>query len=101
MMEYVGLNFAEQSQRHEVRPGITGGAQVNGRNAVSWAEKFKLDVWHVDHRTLWLDFRLFGLTAKNVLSGEGISHPGEATMTKFMGTKQTVDHHELKGLKDG
>jgi lipopolysaccharide/colanic/teichoic acid biosynthesis glycosyltransferase len=87
LMEYLPLYSAEQARRHDVRPGITGLAQVNGRNALSWKEKFTLDVWYVDHRSLWLDIRILCLTAKKVLVREGISGQGEATMSKFTGSK--------------
>ena len=87
LMEYLPLYSAEQARRHDVRPGITGWAQVNGRNALSWKEKFTLDVWYVDHRSLWLDIRILCLTAKKVLVREGISGQGEATMSKFTGSK--------------
>ena len=87
LVEYLPLYSAEQSRRHEVRPGITGWAQVNGRNALSWDEKFKLDVWYVDHRSLWLDIKILWLTVRKVLVREGISAAGEATMSKFTGSK--------------
>ena len=87
LMEYLPLYSREQARRHEVRPGITGWAQVNGRNALSWDEKFKLDVWYVDHRSLWLDIKILWLTVRKVLVREGISAAGEATMPKFTGTK--------------
>lgn len=87
LMEYLPLYSAEQMRRHEVRPGITGWAQVNGRNALSWEERFRLDVWYVDHRSLWLDMKILLLTAKKVLDREGISAAGEATMSKFTGSK--------------
>lgn len=87
LMEYLPLYSPEQARRHEVRPGITGWAQVNGRNALSWDEKFKLDVWYVDHRSVWLDIRILWLTVKKVLVREGISAQGEATMPKFTGGK--------------
>ena len=87
LMEYLPLYSAEQSRRHEARPGITGWAQVNGRNALSWDEKFKLDVWYVDHRSLWLDIKILWLTVRKVLVREGISAAGEATMSKFTGSK--------------
>ncbi len=86
LMEYLPLYSPEQARRHEVRPGITGWAQVNGRNAISWEDKFKLDVWYVDHRSLWLDIRILWLTVKKVLVREGISAAGEATMGKFTGS---------------
>lgn len=87
LMEYLPLYTLEQARRHEVRPGITGWAQVNGRNALSWEDKFKLDVWYVDHRSLWLDIRILWLTVKKVLIRDGISAAGEATMPKFTGGK--------------
>ena len=87
LVEYLPLYSAEQSRRHEVRPGITGWAQVNGRNALSWDEKFKLDVWYVDHRSPWLDIKILWLTVRKVLVREGISAAGEATMSKFTGSK--------------
>ena len=87
LMEYLPLYSPEQARRHEVRPGITGWAQVNGRNALSWDDKFKLDVWYVDHRSLWLDVKILWLTVKKVLVREGISAAGEATMSKFTGSK--------------
>ena len=85
LMEYLPLYSPAQRRRHEVRPGITGWAQVNGRNALSWEEKFKLDVWYVEHRSLWLDIKILRLTVRKVLVREGISADGEATMSKFTG----------------
>ncbi len=85
LMEYLPLYSTEQMRRHDVRPGITGWAQVNGRNAVRWEERFRLDVWYVDHHSVWLDLRILLLTARKVLFREGISAEGEATMSKFMG----------------
>lgn len=87
LMEYLPLYSHEQARRHEVRPGLTGWAQVNGRNAVSWDEKFKLDVWYVDNQSFWLDLKILLITAKKVLRREGISADGEATMPKFKGKK--------------
>ena len=87
LMEYLPLYSPEQARRHEVRPGITGWAQVNGRNAIAWEDKFKLDVWYVDHCSLWLDIKILWLTVKKVLVREGISAAGEATMGKFTGSK--------------
>lgn len=87
LMEYLPLYTPEQARRHAVRPGITGWAQVNGRNAISWEEKFKLDVWYVDNQSLWLDIRILWMTVSKVLSGDGISAKGEATMPKFTGSK--------------
>lgn len=86
LMEYLPLYSPEQYRRHEVRPGVTGWAQINGRNALSWEEKFKLDVWYVDNRSFWLDLKILLLTVKKVLERDGISAEGEATMTKFTGT---------------
>jgi lipopolysaccharide/colanic/teichoic acid biosynthesis glycosyltransferase len=86
LMEYLPLYTSEQARRHEVRPGITGWAQVNGRNAISWEEKFALDVWYVDNQSLWLDIKILLLTVKKVFVREGISAAGEATMSKFTGT---------------
>jgi lipopolysaccharide/colanic/teichoic acid biosynthesis glycosyltransferase len=85
LVEYLPLYSDEQARRHEVRPGITGWAQVNGRNAISWEEKFALDVWYVDNRTIWLDFKIIWMTVKKVLTREGISAEGEVTMSKFTG----------------
>ena len=87
LMEYLPLYSPEQARRHEVRPGITGWAQVNGRNAINWADKFALDVWYVDHRSLWLDVRILWLTVRKVVVRDGISAAGEATMPKFEGDK--------------
>jgi lipopolysaccharide/colanic/teichoic acid biosynthesis glycosyltransferase len=85
LMEYLPLYSPEQARRHNVRPGITGWAQVNGRNTLSWEDKFALDVWYVVHRTLWLDVKILWLTVKKVLVREGISAAGEATMNRFEG----------------
>nr|WP_205755310.1 sugar transferase [Azotobacter chroococcum] len=87
LMEYLPLYTPEQARRHAVRPGITGWAQVNGRNALSWEEKFRLDVWYVDHRSFRLDLRILLLTLKRVLAREGINAEGEATMARFTGSK--------------
>ena len=86
LLEYLPLYSSEQARRHEVRPGITGWAQVNGRNALSWEEKFKLDVWYVDNRSIWLDLKILLLTVKKVFVRDGISADGEATMSKFQGS---------------
>lgn len=88
LMEYLPLYTPEQSRRHEVRPGITGWAQVNGRNAISWEEKFVLDVWYVENQSLLLDIKILLLTVKKVFVREGISAAGEVTMPKFTGTPQ-------------
>ena len=86
LMEYLPLYTPEQARRHEVRPGITGWAQVNGRNAIGWEDKFRLDVWYVDNRSLWLDIKILWLTVKKVLLRDGISAAGEATMPRFAGS---------------
>jgi len=86
LMEYLPLYNGEQARRHDVRPGITGWAQVNGRNSLNWEEKFKLDVWYVDNRTLWLDLKILWLTVRKVLVRDGISAAGEATMPRFTGS---------------
>jgi sugar transferase EpsL len=83
LMEYLGYYTPEQARRHQVKPGITGWAQVNGRNALSWDEKFELDVWYVDHRSFRLDLKILAVTAWKVLNREGISQPGQVTMEKF------------------
>lgn len=92
LMDYLPLYSAEQSRRHEVRPGITGWAQINGRNALSWEEKFKLDVWYVDNCSLWLDIRILWLTVRKVLVRDGISAAGEATMPRFTGSR--MEHEQ-------
>lgn len=89
LMEYLPLYSAEQARRHEVRPGITGWAQVNGRNALSWEEKFKFDVWYVDHLSFWLDLRILTMTVFKVLIPQGINNAGYATMPLFQGTKDS------------
>lgn len=91
LVEYLPLYTPEQARRHEVRPGITGWAQVNGRNAISWEEKFKLDVWYVDNQSLWLDLKILWLTIKKVLVRDGISAQGDATMPKFTGSQKPRD----------
>ena len=91
LMEYLPLYTFEQARRHEVRPGITGWAQVNGRNAISWEEKFELDVWYIDNRTIWLDFVILWITVKKVLTREGISSDMDATMPKFTGSKCSIN----------
>jgi lipopolysaccharide/colanic/teichoic acid biosynthesis glycosyltransferase len=88
LMEYLPLYSSEQARRHEMRPGITGWAQVNGRNAISWDDKFRLDVWYVDHQSLWLDIRILLMTARKVMMRDGISAAGEATVSKFNGSKE-------------
>ncbi|ELB2786703.1 MULTISPECIES: sugar transferase [Vibrio] len=88
LMQYLPLYNKEQARRHEVRPGVTGWAQINGRNAISWEDKFKLDVWYVDNRNLWLDIKVLFLTVKKVFIKEGISAEGEATMPYFEGKQK-------------
>jgi len=88
LVEYLPLYSVEQARRHNVRPGITGWAQVNGRNAISWEEKFKLDVWYVDNQSFWLDIKILFLTVKKVFVKDGISAEGEVTMSKFKGAKK-------------
>jgi lipopolysaccharide/colanic/teichoic acid biosynthesis glycosyltransferase len=88
LIAYLDRYSPEQSRRHDVLPGITGWAQVNGRNALSWEEKFALDVWYVDHWSFWLDIKIIFMSVGKVLKREAISAPGEATAPEFMGTKQ-------------
>ncbi|QIL86516.1 sugar transferase [Vibrio sp. HDW18] len=88
LMQYLPLYSKEQARRHEVRPGVTGWAQINGRNAISWEEKFKLDVWYVDNRSFWLDLRILLLTVKKVFVKEGISADGHVTIAPFIGKDQ-------------
>ena len=85
LMEYLPLYSSEQARRHTVRPGITGWAQINGRNAISWEQKFALDTWYVDNRSIWLDFRIMWMTVHRIIIRDGISAEGEATMPKFRG----------------
>lgn len=87
LMEYLPLYSIEQANRHSVRPGITGWAQINGRNGISWEEKFSLDIWYVKSRTMWLDIKIIYLTLKVITEREGISAKGEATMAPFTGSK--------------
>ncbi len=86
LMEYLPLYSTEQFRRHDVRPGLTGWAQVNGRNALSWEDKFRLDVWYVEHQSFWLDMRILLLTIKKVLLRDGVSAEGEATVARFTGS---------------
>jgi len=89
LMQYLDRYTPEQARRHEVKPGITGWAQVNGRNALSWEEKFKLDVWYVDNQSLWLDLKIIALTIWKILKREGITQPGHATAEEFKGMPKT------------
>ncbi len=87
LIQYLPRYTPQQARRHEVRPGITGWAQVNGRNALSWEQKFALDVWYVDHVSFWLDAKIIALTVWKILNREGISQPGQATAEEFMGSQ--------------
>lgn len=87
LMQYLDRYTPEQARRHEVKPGLTGWAQVNGRNAISWEEKFELDVWYVDNRSFWLDLKIIFLTIVRVIKREGICQEGQATMEEFMGSR--------------
>lgn len=91
LMEYLSLYSPEQYRRHEVRPGVTGWAQVNGRNAISWEEKFKLDVWYVNNQSFWLDLKIMCLTIKKVLVRDGISASDHVTMPFFKGASRVSD----------
>lgn len=86
LMEYLPLYTQRQARRHDVRPGITGWAQVNGRNAITWDQKFELDVWYVDNRSMWLDLKILALTVKKVLLRERVTQPGHATAERFRGS---------------
>lgn len=88
LVEYLPLYSKEQARRHNVKPGVTGWAQVNGRNAISWEEKFNLDIWYVDNQSFWLDIKILFLTVKKVFIRDGISAEGEVTMSKFTGSGQ-------------
>lgn len=92
LVAYLDRYTPEQARRHEVKPGITGWAQINGRNTLSWEEKFKLDVWYVDNWSLWLDLKILFLTVIKVIQREGISHPNYATMTEFQGSRQSIEN---------
>jgi len=87
--QYLPRYTPEQARRHEMRPGITGWAQVNGRNSISWEDKFRLDVWYVDHRTFWLDLRILCMTAWNVFARRGVDKPGYVGQEEFMGSRQS------------
>lgn len=88
LMEYLPLYNTEQAKRHNVRPGMTGHAQVNGRNAIGWDEKFKLDTWYVENQSVWLDFKIMLKTVKKVIAKDDINEAGEATMSKFTGSSE-------------
>jgi sugar transferase EpsL len=87
LLQYMDRYTSEQARRHEVKPGITGWAQVNGRNSITWEEKFKLDVWYVDNRSFWLDIKIILMTIMKIFTREGISQPGQATMEEFKGNR--------------
>jgi len=87
LVEYMPLYSPTQARRHEVRPGLTGWAQVNGRNALTWEKKFEFDVWYVDNRSLWLDIRILFMTVKKVFARHGITAKGDATMPRFTGSR--------------
>ena len=97
LMQYLDRYTPEQARRHSVRPGITGWAQVNGRNDLPWEQKLALDVWYVDHWSLWLDLHILGVTVWKVLKGEGIAAEGAATMPEFTGTTVTPSHERARG----
>ena len=86
LMQYLARYTPQQARRHEVKPGITGWAQVNGRNAITWEEKFKLDVWYVDNWSLWLDIKILFMTVWKIFKREGINQAGQATMEEFKGS---------------
>lgn len=90
LVEYLDRYTPEQARRHEVKPGITGWAQANGRNAITWEKKFNYDVWYVDNRSLWLDTKIIFMTMINVIKGEGINQPGHATIEEFKGNTQKL-----------
>jgi lipopolysaccharide/colanic/teichoic acid biosynthesis glycosyltransferase len=94
LVQYLDRYTPEQARRHEVKPGLTGWAQINGRNAITWEEKFALDVWYVDNRSFWLDLKILAMTAWKVLKREGISAKGEGTMPEFLGTASTSGKSE-------
>jgi len=100
LMSYLPRYSPEQARRHEVMPGITGWAQVNGRNALSWEEKFKFDVWYVEHWSLALDLKILWLTVRKVIRREGINKGGEATMTEFMGSQAAKASHGVEPLQE-
>lgn len=94
LIDYLPLYTSEQARRHDVRPGITGWAQVNGRNAISWEEKFALDVWYVDNYTFWLDLKILSLTIQKVFARDGIEAVGGGMMPKFLGSSESTQNQE-------
>lgn len=99
LVEYLPLYTPEQARRHELRPGITGWAQINGRNSLSWEEKFQLDVWYVDHQSFWLDLGILFITIWKVLRREGINASGEASITRFSGLPQSTSRSGVLPFK--
>ncbi len=97
LVQYLDRYSPEQTRRHEVLPGITGWAQINGRNAISWDDKFRLDVWYVDHRSFWLDLKTLALTVRQVILRQGISAPGDATMPEFQGNPKELGKESTPG----
>lgn len=97
LMQYLERYTLEQSRRHEARPGITGWAQINGRNAITWERKFDLDIWYIDNQSLWVDMRIIFLTMWRIIKRNGISQPGQATMEEFMGKQVTSAANPTKG----
>ncbi len=97
LMEYLPRYSPEQMRRHDVYPGLTGWAQINGRNAITWPDKFKLDVWYVDHWSFWLDIKILFLSLWKVFTREGVSQPGQATTEYFMGNDESASHLTNKG----
>ena len=97
LMKYLERYSPEQARRHAVLPGITGWAQVNGRNALTWQQKFELDVWYVDHWSLWLDLRIIFMTLDKTLRREGINQPGQATAEEFLGNQEMDKHDSQPG----
>lgn len=96
LMAYLDRYTPEQARRHEVRPGLTGWAQVNGRNALDWEERFRYDVWYVDNRSFWLDMKILWMTFAKVIQREGISEPGQITMSEFQGSQSESDDNEFE-----
>jgi len=101
LMEYLPLYTPEQARRHEVKPGLTGWAQINGRNALSWEEKFKLDLWYVEHESFWLDLRILIMTLWRVVTRQGISADGAATMPRFTGSTTRCLPEAPSSMKPG
>ena len=101
LMQYLERYSPEQARRHDVLPGITGWAQINGRNALTWEDKFRLDVWYVDNWSLWLDIKILALTVWKVISREGISQPGHATSEEFMGSSTLEEHNPEESNTSG